>query len=192
MVTKLVLAAWGSGALAVTAAGVIAAAQLSPDASAAPISDTTSSAASGSSHGQGKASRPPTPGPPAPPAKALVVTAVPSADVPSGSTALIRPIGPGVNGTLTVRVENPNNQAVRLTGITGDVSEVTQGTSGPTACDKDWFVISPLTGTPVLIEKKSHEDFELDVTFTNLPSTNQDRCKGAQYSFTFTATADQA
>lgn len=188
MMSKLIVAAWASGALAVTAAGVIAVVQLSPDALAAPISgDTRSASAAGPSGNNGK--RPPAP---EPPAKALIVTAVRSADVPAGSAALVRPVAPGVDGTLTVRVENPNNQAVRLTGITGDVSQVTQGTSGPTACDKDWFVISPLTGTPVLIEKKSHEDFELDVTFTNLPSINQDRCKGAQYSFTFSATAVQA
>ena len=166
-------------------AGVLSAIQLTPSAVAAPISSTTSSASNGNGNG-------PKPPKAEPPAKALIVTAVRSEDVPSGSTALVRPIAPGVGGTLTVRVENPNNQAVRLTSVSAAVHSVTQGASGPVACDKDWFVISPLTDISVLIGKRGREDVELDVEFTNLPGTNQDRCKGAQYSFTFTATADQA
>lgn len=116
-----------------------------------------------------------------PPPKALSVSQ-------TGSTQ----VAPGVPGSITVKVRNPNNQPVVLTGVSGQVTSVSLSRGVTGTCLKDWFSVLPWTVTPTTIAANGERSLELTTTFTNLTSTNQDACKGASFSYTLTATGRQA
>jgi hypothetical protein len=101
---------------------------------------------------------------------------------------------PGASGTLTLNVTNPENQRVKLTLLKGETTGVTTKTPSvaPDACSPGWFVFDPYTvpaGTYLLPGET--KQLSLTVRMDNKP-VNQDNCQGQTYSFTFTATADQA
>ena len=101
-------------------------------------------------------------------------------------------LAPGSAGTLNVTIANPNNQDITVRSVTGAVTSVgTRGFAGKLPCDKSWFEITPFTSTKV-IAKNASGDVALPIAFKNLPTTNQDNCKGVTFSFTFSATADAA
>lgn len=208
MLTKTALAAWGSGALAVSAAGVLVATQLTAGAASTSgmhTSGGSQSAASGakvkptptatptSGHGSGNNGNGVgnNPGGAQPAVKALKVTAIKPSSIPANDPSLIAPIAPGFDGTLTVKVENPNQQDVILTSLVGTITGVTPGVGGTPQCEAAWFDIVDFSGA-MRITKNSNAMVPLTVSFANLPNVNQDRCKGATYTFSFTATANQA
>lgn len=99
-------------------------------------------------------------------------------------------IAPGRNGTVTVVVSNPNNQAVNVTRVAGSVTSVTSGTrSGLLACDPEWILLDEFNGSTV-IGKNATGTVTMPVRFDN-KSINQDNCKGVTYSFSFTVFGQQ-
>lgn len=101
-------------------------------------------------------------------------------------------VGPGTPATLVVTITNPNNQAVVLTSVGGAVTSVTSaGQAGKPACSVSWYHVGSFAGART-IARNSSTTVSLPVTFDDLPTVNQDNCKGAQYTFSFTAQARQA
>jgi hypothetical protein len=110
------------------------------------------------------------------------------------SVALVSatPIYPGRTGTLTLRVDNTNQQDVVLTSVTSAVTSVTTGTkTGIPACNKSWFQIGGLVGT-ALVNGRSARTITVPVTMVNTSNVNQDNCKGVTYTFSFTVNGRQA
>jgi hypothetical protein len=95
-------------------------------------------------------------------------------------------VAPGVSGSVTVSVYNPNNQAVTLTAASGTVTGVNR-----TGCNKAWIVLGAWPGPQVALGAKSYTTLDLPLSFDD-KATNQDACKGATYSFSFTVTGKQA
>lgn len=108
------------------------------------------------------------------------------------SSVSVDPIAPGVSGWVTVKVENPNNQAVNVTRVTGTVTDVTPALRNTSlgACDKQWIVLEEFTGTQ-RIPKNGSANVRMPVSFDNL-NLNQDNCKNVTYSFSFTVYGQQA
>lgn len=115
------------------------------------------------------------------PGKALTTSVV-------GST----PVAPGQAGSVTVKVTNPNNQAVVVTSLTGTVTGVGSGTRpGLVRCDKSWITLGSFSGSQPVAANASTL-VTVPVTFTDLGATDQDNCKGVTYTFSFTVTGRQA
>lgn len=110
-------------------------------------------------------------------------------------TATVRSVtqlSPGRSGSVVLRVENPNHQDVLMTGVASSVTSVTSGTRpGIPRCDKSWFVIGTMSGTP-RVPGRGTTDVVLPLGMTNTKSVNQDNCKGVTYSFSFTVSGRQA
>jgi hypothetical protein len=100
--------------------------------------------------------------------------------------------GPGVTAQLNITIDNSKNQAIVVRTVTATVTSVTSGTqAGKPQCRTSWYSIAPFSGSlPIAAGAKGA--VPLTVTFTNEPAINQDNCRGATYSFSFNATADQA
>jgi len=100
--------------------------------------------------------------------------------------------GPGVTAKLNVTIDNGKNQAIVVRTVTATVTSVTTGTqAGKPQCKTSWYSIAPFSGSlPIAAGGKGV--VPLTVTFTDEPAINQDNCRGATYSFSFNATADQA
>lgn len=97
----------------------------------------------------------------------------------------------GSPGILRVLVTNPNSQAVDLTGVTGKVDRVdTSAGSGPVCTTSD-LVISSSNAAQRIGKGATGDPVDLTVTMVE-NGLNQDRCKGATFHFSFTATANQA
>jgi hypothetical protein len=108
------------------------------------------------------------------------------------SGTVVGTVGPGSPARLGVTIDNPNNQGVILTSVSGTISAVSSaGISGKPVCSVSWYHVGSFVG-PRTIPKNSSTSVDLPVTFDDLPSVNQDNCKGAQYTYTFTAQARQA
>lgn len=102
------------------------------------------------------------------------------------------PLFPGGSGTLTLRVDNSNQQDVLLTSVTSTVTSVTSGTRpGIPSCNKSWFQIGGLTGAPV-VGGRSSRTITVPVTMVDTANVNQDNCKGVTYQFSFTVNGRQA
>ena len=114
------------------------------------------------------------------PGKALIATATD-----------VTPVAPGLGGTVTIRVENPNNQAVVVTRVAGTVTGVTSGDrAGLDPCSKDWFALGEFNGSRT-IAKNGAGTVTMPVSFVNTTS-NQDNCKDVAYSFSFTVYGQQS
>ena len=101
-------------------------------------------------------------------------------------------LAPGRVGTLTVTIANPNNQDITVRSVSGRVSSVgTRGLVGKLPCDANWFEVTPFSSTKV-IGKNASGSVVLPFALKNLPTTNQDNCKGVSLAVTFSATADAA
>lgn len=101
-------------------------------------------------------------------------------------------VAPGRSATLVVTISNPNNQDILVTSVTGSVTSVTTGhQAGKPACSTSWYQVGSFSGS-LRIAKNANGVISLPVTFLNSPNVNQDNCKGAQYTFSFTAEARQA
>lgn len=101
-------------------------------------------------------------------------------------------VGPGSPASLLVTITNPNSQAVEVTSVSGTVTSVTTGTlSGQVACSASWYHVTPFTGSRT-VARNGSTVVALPVTFDNSPATNQDNCKGATFTYSFTAQARQA
>jgi hypothetical protein len=98
----------------------------------------------------------------------------------------------GSPSTVTVTVNNPNNQDIAVTSVTGAITSVTSaGLAGRPVCSASWYNVGSFTGTKT-IAKNTNGQFSIPVTLANLPSTNQDNCKGSTVRLNFTAQAQQA
>lgn len=116
------------------------------------------------------------------PAKALVVT-----------HALQGAVRLGTPATLRVTVRNPNSQDVFLRSVSARVTSVSSTAGAGPACRPDDFAISTFTapaGTRRVLKDRS-TSVDLLVTMRE-SGTDQDRCKGATYTFSYAAAADQA
>ena len=108
------------------------------------------------------------------------------------SVVATTPVAPGQDGSVTVRVTNPNNQAALVTSLTGTVTGVSSGNRpGLQQCKKEWIVLGSFTGSQPVGANNSTL-VQVPVTFTDLSTTNQDNCKGVAYTFSFTVTGRQA
>lgn len=194
------LALWGGGGLLAVSAG--AGAILVSNASAAPASGGTAATAStsagsttssgttsavstssnngnsgngNSGNGGGNGAGTGSPG------KALTVT---------GTAAGV--LAPGRDDRVTVTISNPNSSDILVTRVTGVVTGVS-GAAGPgtlPACNAAWYLLRDFTGSQRVLANKSGT-VQMVVHFDN-QAINQDRCKGAKYTFNFNATANQA
>jgi hypothetical protein len=106
--------------------------------------------------------------------------------------AVVGKINLGSPATLNVTIANPNNQDILVTSVTGAITSVTSaGLTGRPACSSTWYSVGSFTGSKT-ITKNSSGQVTIPLTLTNLPSTNQDNCKGSTVHFSFTAQARQA
>lgn len=118
--------------------------------------------------------------------------AVPPGHAITATFAGATPVAPGQAGRITIRVENPNNQDVLLTGVATTISGISRGADPALPhCEKSWFAIGDLTGTPRVAARGSAQ-VTLPVTMTDEHGVNQDNCKGATYRFSFTVNGRQA
>ena len=116
-----------------------------------------------------------------PPGHAITVTAV-----------LTGQLGPGSPASLRVTITNPNSQAVEVTSVSGAITSVVTGTlPGRMACSASWYHVEPFTGSQP-VARNGSITVPLRVTFDDVPTTNQDNCKGARFTYSFTAQARQA
>jgi hypothetical protein len=107
------------------------------------------------------------------------------------SVTSVTPVAPGKVGSVTVRVTNPNNQGVLVTGLTGSVTGVGSGNRpGLLQCNKSWIVLGSFAGSQP-VAANGNTLVTVPVTFSNLSTTNQDNCKGVTYTFSFTVTGRQ-
>jgi hypothetical protein len=108
------------------------------------------------------------------------------------SVTSVTPVAPGKVGSVTVRVNNPNNQAALITDLTGSVTGIGSGNRpGLQQCNKSWIVLGSFAGSQP-VAANSYTLVTVPVTFTNLATTNQDNCKGVTYTFSFTVNGRQA
>ena len=115
------------------------------------------------------------------PGKAITVSAVVTGQ-----------LGPSSPAALLVTVTNPNNQPVVVTSVTGAVTSVSPGAQrDKAACSASWYHVAPFSGTRT-VERNSSTTVALALTFDDIPATNQDNCKGARFSYSFSAQARQA
>lgn len=202
MLMSKALALWGGGGLLVVSAGT--GAILVSNGAAAPASGspattsstTSSSTSSGSSsaastagnrgngngggggnsgNGGGNGAGTGSPG------KAITVT---------GAASGV--LAPGRDDLVTVTITNPNSSDILVTKVTGTVTGVT-GAATPTTlpvCDAAWYQLRDFTGSARVLANKSGT-VQMVVHFDDR-AMNQDRCKGARYTFNFTASANQA
>jgi hypothetical protein len=106
--------------------------------------------------------------------------------------SVVGKIGLGTPATLTVTISNPNNQDIVVTSVTGAITSVTSaGLVGSPVCSSSWYSVGTFTGSKTVMKNASGQ-VSVPLTLTNLPSTNQDNCKGSTVQFTFTAQAQQA
>jgi hypothetical protein len=85
-----------------------------------------------------------------------------------------------ISGTVT----NPNtfNVPFGLTAV-----PTVDSTHASAGCLAGWYTVT-LTTPPTSVAANNHVDFNGTVALTNLSSTNQDSCKGATVTVTYTAT----
>jgi hypothetical protein len=106
--------------------------------------------------------------------------------------AVVGKISLGTPATLTVTISNPNNQDIVVTSVTGAITSVTSaGLVGRPACSTSWYSVGTFTGAKN-VAKNASGQVSVPLSLTNLPSTNQDNCKGSTVQFSFTAQAQQA
>jgi hypothetical protein len=86
-----------------------------------------------------------------------------------------------VKGTIT----NSNAFNVPFTLAAVPTVDSTHATAG---CLAGWDTVA-LTTSPTSVAANNHADFAGTVALTNLPSTNQDACKGATVTITYTTTS---
>ncbi|MBK5306269.1 MAG: hypothetical protein JJD92_06225 [Frankiaceae bacterium] len=99
---------------------------------------------------------------------------------------------PGHTAVLNVSVDNSKNQAIYVRTVNAAVTAVTSaGNNLKPTCLKTWYQISSFSGSQY-VAAGATALVPLTITFLDNPTVNQDNCKGATYSFSYTATADQA
>lgn len=185
LITNKALAWWGGGAVLVASTAVtgILVAQSSAAPAGGTVAGTTSSAGKGQGNGPGGGNNGNGAGNGSggaqPPPKALSV-----------QHTMLGTVRLGTPATMRVTVTNPNNQAVDLKTVTANVTNVVSAAGTTPACTPSNFSISSYNGTR-RIAKNGSTSVDLLVSMAE-NGANQDRCKGATYSFSFTATADQA
>jgi hypothetical protein len=108
------------------------------------------------------------------------------------SGTVVGSVGPGSSAQLVLTISNPNNQDVLLTSVSGNVTSVTSaGIAGKPVCSASWYHVGSFSGSRTIV-KGASTTIQLPVTFDDLASTNQDNCKRARYTYSFTAQARQA
>jgi len=101
-------------------------------------------------------------------------------------------VGPGSPASLVITIANPNNQDVLVTSVTGAITSVTTGSqAGKPSCSVSWYHVGSFSGSKA-IAKNASGTVSLPVTFDDLSNVNQDNCKGAHYTYSFTVQARQA
>jgi hypothetical protein len=101
-------------------------------------------------------------------------------------------ISPNSPAALNITIDNPNNQDIVVTSVSGSITSVTSaGLVGRPPCSADWYSVGTFTG-PKTIAKNKSAQVSVPLTLTDLPSTNQDNCKGSTVQFSFAAQAQQA
>jgi hypothetical protein len=99
---------------------------------------------------------------------------------------------PGSPATLTVSITNRNSQDIVVTSVTGTITSVTtRGLPGLPVCSTSWYTVGTSTA-PTSIAKNKSGTVSVPVTLNDLPTTNQDNCKGSTVQLSFTAQARQA
>ena len=111
----------------------------------------------------------------------------------TASVVGVTPVAPGHDGTITVRVDNPNSQPVVVTRVAGAVTSVTPAQRRATlpTCSAAWFGIDPYLGSRV-IAANSTDTLSMRASFTDRGDTNQDNCKDVSYHFSFTVHGQQS
>jgi len=188
-VSKLAAAAWVTSAAAVLSAatagvyalaasngsssGTASAAKVAPSASPSPNGNSQGNNGNGVGNGGATGTQ----------ANAHPITVT---GVVTGQPA------PGRTATLNVTIDNAKNQAILIRTVTAAITSVTTGTlPGKVACNKNWFQVTSFAGSQ-RVEAGAKGIVPLTVSFTNDPAINQDNCKNQNYTFSYTATADQA
>lgn len=181
-VTNKAFAWWGGGAVLVASTavtGVLVAQSSAAPTTGGTVAGTTSSASNGQGGGNNGNGVGNGANGAQPPAKALAVQ-----HTMLGTVRLGRP------AAMRVTITNPNNQAVDLKSVTATVTNVVSAAGSTPACTSSNFSISSYNGSR-RIAKNGSTSVDLTVSMVE-NGANQDRCKGATYRFSFTATANQA
>ena len=91
----------------------------------------------------------------------------------------------GTAQPISGTVNNTNTFGVPFTLTAVPAVDATHATAG---CQAGWYTVT-LTTSPTTVAANNHADFAGTVAMTNLASTNQDACKGATVTVTYTATS---
>jgi D-serine deaminase-like pyridoxal phosphate-dependent protein len=182
-ISRKAAAFWGGSALLIAGAGVTVAVQMSPASAAGSSTGTASTQNCGNctgNNGKGAGNGSGT----GAPAKQLTL---------SGSADSV--VAPGVSGTLTVQVTNPNPQSIVLTALTATTTRIIEPRRNPAlvACEASWISFSPFVPgpQPFVIGAGATRSVQLAINFDNKPF-NQDNCKSVAYSYAFSAQGRQA
>jgi hypothetical protein len=89
----------------------------------------------------------------------------------------------GVAQAISGSVANPNTFAVPITSF---VTSVAVDANHAPACKAEWYAVQ-LSTTPTSVAANGSASFAGTVKLTDLPATNQDACKGASITVTYTA-----
>lgn len=105
---------------------------------------------------------------------------------------VVGPVAPGRTASLAVTLTNPNSQAILVSTVSGTITAVTSGSlPGRPTCDKNWYSLGTYTGS-LRLESGARTTVQLPLVLANLSDVNQDNCKGATFTYTFSAAAQQA
>jgi len=100
-------------------------------------------------------------------------------------------VGPGQEAELVITISNASRRPVVVTAVTGRVTAVTSGgAADKPACSASWYRVGSFAGSTAVAPEAS-TTVSLGLTFDDLSTVNQDNCKGARFTYTFTAMARQ-
>jgi hypothetical protein len=98
-------------------------------------------------------------------------------------------LAPGNPLTLRVTIANPNSQDIQVLEARANI-----GTPSRTGCLPSWVAVAPYLyagGPQVIVPGRGSRTLDLPIQMTNLPTTNQDACKGATFPIALTGSARQ-
>jgi hypothetical protein len=111
-----------------------------------------------------------------------------------GITGTVADLAPGVSKPINLTIANPYNFAIKVTSVTATVNPTTSkpGCNGP----QNLTVVQSLVAQPTVPANATRTLQQLGVATTSWPlvrmpnlATNQDSCKQATFTMTFTGTA---
>lgn len=103
-------------------------------------------------------------------------------------------LAPGVTVKLRLNVDNPNNQNIRVTGLTAALQSITKASGAPTGectVSDSNLRIGPWSGQEFVVPRNSTVSSDPSFIPITMPSTVSDACEGATFNLSYSGTAVQ-